>query len=221
MKKSHLLGTTVLASLTLFLVVPTAHAQFSDEEGWGVLGHGGYSVSRASDRAPSNNSYYYPNATGRYGYPVLVPPGYVYFNQQYVPAYANGNSGFTAVPDDSAVIRVFVPAANAQVWVDGQQTRQQGIRRTYWSPPLERGSNYTYTLRASWDENGHRVTRERAIQVGAGTLATVTFADRQMQDQAQHPAQGESTPQASAAGSSTNPQRPPNDKQPISPPSRD
>src|SRR5581483_2205123 len=84
-----------------------------------------------------------------------------------------GPSGQNA---NTATIRVDVPNPGARVWVNGQETRQQGTERVFLSPPLEQGYDYTYKIRASWDDNGRPVSNERDVHVRPGQQFTVSFA---------------------------------------------
>ncbi|HLJ96847.1 MAG TPA: TIGR03000 domain-containing protein [Gemmataceae bacterium] len=69
----------------------------------------------------------------------------------------------------SATIRVHLPYANAQVTVDELPTRQTGADRTFVSPPLEPGRDYTYTIKAVWQPNNYTtITRARKVSVKAG-----------------------------------------------------
>jgi len=75
----------------------------------------------------------------------------------------------------SAMITVFVPTPETQLWIDNTETKQQGMTRRFSSPSLESGKTFTYTLKARWMQNGQSVERERQIQVQAGQQATADF----------------------------------------------
>jgi uncharacterized protein (TIGR03000 family) len=79
-----------------------------------------------------------------------------------------------AANDTRAYVRVFVPSSTADVTIDGKETQQKGRERLFHSPPLEAGS-YTYTVRASWTENGQQVNREREVRVRPGEESVVRF----------------------------------------------
>ena len=58
-------------------------------------------------------------------------------------------------------------------------TTQQGIQRTYKSPPLEPGKEYTYTVKARWMMDGKPVEQTREVNVRAGHTSQVNFRDHQ------------------------------------------
>ncbi|HZY89350.1 MAG TPA: TIGR03000 domain-containing protein [Gemmataceae bacterium] len=87
---------------------------------------------------------------------------YSYLNDIRPPA------GRQAVPTDNrARIRLSVPA-DAQVWFDGEPTKQTGELRHFESPPLAPGRSYTYAVRVRWTKDGKPVEEERRIRVRAG-----------------------------------------------------
>jgi uncharacterized protein (TIGR03000 family) len=69
----------------------------------------------------------------------------------------------------SARLKVLVPA-DATVTVDGHATRSTGAERQFVSPPLQPGRKFTYTLEATWKENGQlrRLTRRVTVEAGGG-----------------------------------------------------
>jgi uncharacterized protein (TIGR03000 family) len=77
---------------------------------------------------------------------------------------------------EPAQIRVLVPA-DAQVEIGGGKTDQTGTVRRFVTPPLQPGETFTYTLRASWREQGKLVVRERTVKVQAGKETTVDLAE--------------------------------------------
>jgi uncharacterized protein (TIGR03000 family) len=77
---------------------------------------------------------------------------------------------YTIVPShpDAVMIDVQVPVG-AQLWFQGQKTRQSGAIRFFESPPLQQGKIYVYKIEAAWqNEKGEKVERTRMIQVHAG-----------------------------------------------------
>jgi uncharacterized protein (TIGR03000 family) len=70
---------------------------------------------------------------------------------------------------------VLVPDPNARVSFDDTQTRQTGTERVFNTPALDPDKSYTYTVRATWMENGQEVTRKKDIRVQAGRDITVDF----------------------------------------------
>lgn len=86
-------------------------------------------------------------------YPALPPP-----DQVLAAPRRTGNT---------AVLSVRVPEG-AELWFDGQPTRQTGPVREFESPPLRPGRDYAYEVRARWTENGQSVERDRTVTVRAG-----------------------------------------------------
>jgi uncharacterized protein (TIGR03000 family) len=78
-------------------------------------------------------------------------------------------------PANIAGLEVFVPSSDAEVWLQGQKVTGSGTTRRFYSPPLEPGRNYTYTIDAAWYENGQLVTQKRQVDVQADALARVDF----------------------------------------------
>ncbi len=77
-----------------------------------------------------------------------------------------------------AWIRVVLPSPDANVWFDHAPTRQKGTDRLFVSPLLHEGKTYTYTIKASWVENGREVTDERQVRVRPGRETVVNFRER-------------------------------------------
>jgi uncharacterized protein (TIGR03000 family) len=153
----HLAGTTLAAALALILA-PPAHAQ--DCGGYGSYVAGGqYGSPQQAYNAGYANGY-----APQYGY--AAPDG---TTQSFYPPGGNAQS-----LGNSAQIPVRLPA-NAQLWVDDQQSPLTGPNRILVTPPLEQGKTYSYTLKAQWDDNGRPVTQERKVSFQAGRSATVDF----------------------------------------------
>lgn len=105
-------------------------------------------------QGPWNRSdLYYRYGAGRYG-PFSTPVGY------YSPS--------------PAVLAVNVPPA-AEVWVDGNATRQTGAQRLFSSPPLPPGQNYVYVVRVRWLENGQPVEHMKTVNVQGGERVQMQF----------------------------------------------
>lgn len=77
-------------------------------------------------------------------------------------------------PAPVAQLNVHVPA-DAQVWLEGNPTRQTGPNRLYVSPPLQAGHQYSYEIRARWTENGRAREETRHLTVRAGDRLDVAF----------------------------------------------
>jgi uncharacterized protein (TIGR03000 family) len=79
---------------------------------------------------------------------------------------------------NQATVRVTVPDPDARVYFDDELTRQTGPERTFNSPPLDPSKSYTYTVRATWTENGREVSRSQDVKVQAGREAAVDFREK-------------------------------------------
>jgi uncharacterized protein (TIGR03000 family) len=128
---------------------------------WGNYNWGGY-----TSPSYSATDFYYntPPMSSSYGsgYPYDVGPNYSY------GARAAGTR-------DAAVLNVRLPDPNAEVFVDGNATRQRGTWREFESPPLDPAKDYSYEVRARWTENGRSVERTKTVPVKANGTATVDF----------------------------------------------
>jgi uncharacterized protein (TIGR03000 family) len=69
-------------------------------------------------------------------------------------------------------LEVRVPA-NAEIWIDGARTMQNGPVREFISPPIEPGRSYAYELKMKWTENGAERERVRNVSVRPGQLVRV------------------------------------------------
>src|SRR6516162_9024399 len=62
-------------------------------------------------------------------------------------------------------LTVHVPAG-AEIWVEGEKTKQTGSSRLFYSPPIVPGKNYVYEIRAMWTAaDGKVVDRARKVKV--------------------------------------------------------
>jgi len=124
-----------------------------------------YSPSYAYSYYPGSDYSYYPNT-----YSYSSSPMYMY----------SGDSGITQAsytPDPSKIrLHINVTDPNANVWIENVQMSLQGLQRTFVSPPVTTGRTYTYTVRASWMENGKEMSKEKTIDVQPGQEYTISFA---------------------------------------------
>jgi len=72
-------------------------------------------------------------------------------------------------------LNVWVPAANAKVWIDHTLMQQTGTYRTFESPSLTPGSDYSYTIRGQWTQNGKTVERAQTVKFHAGEQVNVNL----------------------------------------------
>jgi uncharacterized protein (TIGR03000 family) len=97
-------------------------------------------------------------------------PGTVYYSPSPEPPMA-----VMPAPQDSvAQLHVEVPA-DAEVWIEGQPTKQAGTTRWFVSPPLNKGQQFEYRIRARWTAAGRPVEQTQQITVKAGDSPTVRF----------------------------------------------
>ncbi|OAI39121.1 hypothetical protein AYO40_06065 [Planctomycetaceae bacterium SCGC AG-212-D15] len=146
--------------------------------------YGSYYGGRAF--SPYYEAYYQSYGNG-------YSPGYYYTTPSYAispasydlqpatntPTMRAVQSVYSGAEGDSrfATVTVVVPTANAQVWFGDTPTTQQGTERSFHSPELVPGKNFTYTIKARWIENGKTVESDRKVKVRAGQSTTVTFRD--------------------------------------------
>lgn len=77
--------------------------------------------------------------------------------------------------EDKVVISVKLPEADAQLWVNGQTTKQKGAERVFMTPPLQPGK-YKYELRASWAANKTPVVTSRTVIFQPGEDLVIDFS---------------------------------------------
>jgi uncharacterized protein (TIGR03000 family) len=78
---------------------------------------------------------------------------------------------------EPAKLRVKLPAADAQLSVDGTVTKTTGAERVFRSPPLPAGQNFKYTLKVTWLEEGKQKSAERVARVVAGQETVVDLRE--------------------------------------------
>jgi uncharacterized protein (TIGR03000 family) len=92
--------------------------------------------------------------------------------------YGNDVAGGQQPAMGQATIDVRVPAPDAEVFFEGNNTRQAGIRRLFQSPVLEAGPTYYYKIRAKWKQpDGQIVQQERSVGVKANETTVVDFTN--------------------------------------------
>lgn len=175
MKKNVLFGG--IACLALLLAVDNAQAQ----------------LLRGRRAARDNGS----------SQPQMMQQGYVVQDQQgqmqivgpggrfsQVDAYTSISGQPQMMQDSSQVLLRVLCQPNARISIEGQSVQQQpGMQRMYISPPLDRSQSYVYTVRASWEQNGQMMSRERRVQCTPGQQVTVSLMDDSQQQQQQQSGQ--------------------------------
>lgn len=154
---------------------------YYDGYGYGRGYYDGYGYGRGYGYGyPGYSSYYYPSYSYGPGY------NYGYWNggYGYAPSYGGGYGPSYAMPtqqdSSTATVQVKLPDANAEVWFDGQKTRQNGSTRTFTTPPLD--GQYQYQISAAWHQDGRLVTQERTVSVKPGANVTVDFTQTRTSD---------------------------------------
>jgi uncharacterized protein (TIGR03000 family) len=134
----------------------------------------------------SGGNYYSGNSYWPSGYLTNSAMSNPYYSSSSVSGHA-GSSGMpvyqagyrssgSSQGDSPAWVRVTVPNENARVWFNDQPTQQTGMDRLYVSPPLQPGSPYYYTVKATWMADGREVNQERKVEVKPGQETTVNFS---------------------------------------------
>jgi len=174
----------------------------------GYMGTGPYSYPGAWQGAnygyTNPQGYAYPQGT-TYGssYPYgQMAPGTSYpmtGTMQYGTGVAGQSSGLmqamygtTSMP---AMVRVVLPAPDAKLTLEGQDTQGTGTVRDFTSPPLDPNQTYQYTVRAQWKQGDQTKEETRTVDVRAGSRVSVDFRNPQ----------GVGTPMPFPGGATTTP----------------
>ncbi len=165
---------------------------------WGGYPGGWYGYNTYSYASPQNftyGNYYHPYSGNYWDYSYSAPYYSGYYNPGTAPVYSGDvgpgyfgqyaatgrNTGYEGAYESSdenlnnpnaVSINIRVPA-DAKVWFDGQSTRQQGTFRQFVSPPIQQGKDYTYDIKAQWNDNGKTVTKTKTVTVHAGERLTL------------------------------------------------
>jgi uncharacterized protein (TIGR03000 family) len=81
---------------------------------------------------------------------------------------------FELARDNAAHIRLRVPA-DAEVWFDGERTKQTGTERVFTSPPLTPGERFAYEVRVRWTKDGRPTEATKRIRVKANDWLNYDF----------------------------------------------
>jgi uncharacterized protein (TIGR03000 family) len=149
-------------------------------------GYGNYYpyYSNPSSSGYSSNDSSYPSSgsgydSGTAGYDYQSAPSYPYGSlggSTPVNDQPSDASTSPAQPDNRACVTVTVPAS-AKVWFDGTATTSTGPERQFVTPPLAQGRQFTYWVRARWNENGREVNQLQPVEVTAGGHFNVRFPE--------------------------------------------
>jgi uncharacterized protein (TIGR03000 family) len=97
-----------------------------------------------------------------------------------VPEDRNARRVALASPagDDKARGTVVVKLpADAKLYAEGRPLTRTSGERTFVTPPLPGGRDYTYSFRAEYTRDGETISQSRRVAVRPGQSATVEFAD--------------------------------------------
>lgn len=72
--------------------------------------------------------------------------------------------------DPNVAILIAHLPESAQIWFQGEPTRQRGTTRYYESPSLTPGKNYTYSVVLQWYEDGQWVSQMHSFPIHAGDV---------------------------------------------------
>jgi uncharacterized protein (TIGR03000 family) len=125
------------------------------------------------------SSYYYSYPSYYYSYPSDY---YAYGDNDYYDDtpqyydYAPPQQYIASRPiQDVARMEVRLPEPDCTLWVQGQQMNSTGSVRHFRSPQLDPSQQYTYNVKAEWNDNGKLVADERQVKVQANGRAVVDF----------------------------------------------
>lgn len=124
----------------------------------------------------------YPSIFGRPYRPGFYNPiNPAYLTPPRAPGYTKESARDVVLPPMnqvtglSAVLDIKMPCFG-DLWVDGVPTEQLGTDRLFRSPPLDKGGEYIYVLRARWlDGNGKMIEQTQQVRVHCGERVQVIF----------------------------------------------
>jgi uncharacterized protein (TIGR03000 family) len=166
----RIVGLRVLTVLAV--LAACASGQPTSYGGVDGRGHRGGGTSASSRRQVNYRpaQYYWAPLPAAYaprqGYEALYPPP----NRRGVE-----NGGRTGPGNQAVTVKVSVPA-DAEIWFDGNKTRQTGPDRSFVSPPITPGRDYSYEVKTRWLDNGTEVIQTRRVTVHAGDVINLRFA---------------------------------------------
>jgi uncharacterized protein (TIGR03000 family) len=135
----------------------------------------------AGGRGGSGHSSQYPvggAATPRSMQPAAAAiPASLFLPTVQTVAASPGDYAYGSVGTTQAQMILRVPA-RAEVWFNGEKLAAlAGTTRTFTTPVLDPGWDYTYEVRVRWLESNRPVEQNRRILVRAGDRMTLNFLD--------------------------------------------
>lgn len=98
--------------------------------------------------------------------PTVNPAANIENSRAYYPSFA---------PSDKVLMEVTLPA-NAKITFQGAKTTQTGEFRRFESPSIATGHQYTYTVQATWTDNGQEVSQSRSFAVQPGDVVHINIS---------------------------------------------
>lgn len=149
------------------------------------LGYGGYwpdysggyynypydSYPYSSNSPSYGDSYYYTSPLSQPGYASSVPQVSSGIGSTIA---TSPNLTGTANAGQRTAVTVMVPE-NAKLWFNNVQLTTPGTVRDFVTPPLATGRNYTYEVRASWQQDGREVSQTQTVAVTPGSSVHLSF----------------------------------------------
>lgn len=118
----------------------------------------------------------YPRRPGFYN-----PINPAYLTPPRAPGYTKESAQDVMLPPMNqvtglaALVDIKMPCFG-EVWVDGVAMEQLGTDRLFRSPPLEKGCEYVYTIKARWlDNEGKPVEQTQEVRVHSGERVLMVF----------------------------------------------
>ncbi len=78
----------------------------------------------------------------------------------------------------SAVIRVTVPTEDTLIWLDDIKTSSRGTTRVFETPPLDVEREFTYQIKAAWNDKGFKSEDTKTVRFKGGATVTVDFGGK-------------------------------------------
>jgi uncharacterized protein (TIGR03000 family) len=160
------LATGSLALIALLSMQAPIQAQLGSQQGWPITAPRG--SSSFPWNSPGYRGYYEPRYVGQpinASAPMAQPQKY--------ELYVNAMPAVKNTDDPNAVTVVAHVPENAQIWIGDKTTTSTGNLRTFQSPPLTPGKDYSYTVRVAWVEYGKLVTETHNFPVKPGDVQCV------------------------------------------------
>lgn len=146
------------------------HGSYHGSYAYGCTGANSY----VSMNGYSNGYAYYPS--------VNTPNGYIYQDQPNggtsyrTSAYYDADGQMISTSDKQALVDVILPDANTELYIQDQKMTTVGTIRTFYSPDLDSGKSFTYTLKIRRNGSQGQIKDEtRNVQVKAGSRTVVDF----------------------------------------------